>query len=90
MNWTQDAGDYSWFAKDSLGYFYRVQKVADERGTKLWVCAWSERNGFRLGCHAWHTADEAKDHMNWIASDVEENPVTPAIRTDVDNTGGVA
>jgi len=72
MNWTQDTGDYSWHAQDVLGYFYRVQKVAAEDGTKLWVCAWSESKGLRLGCHAWRTADEAKDHMNWIASDVND------------------
>lgn len=72
MIWTQDKGDYSWHAVDAIGCFYRVQKVASEAGTKLWVCAWSESGGLRIGCHAWATAEDAKSHMNWIASDVNE------------------
>ena len=68
MIWTQDPGDYSWFAKDSIGYFYRVQKVVSESGSRVWVCAWSESSGFRIGSYSWPTEQDAKDRMNWIAS----------------------
>lgn len=84
MIWKQDTGDYSWHATDALGYFYRVQKVVSESGSKVWVTAWSESGGkLRIGAHAWSTDKDAKDHMNWIASAEEaiEQQHTPQERS---------
>ena len=68
MNWTQDKADYSWIATDALGCVYRVAKVD---GTALWVCAWTEEAGPRIGCRSYATAERAKSAMDNIAA-IEE------------------
>ena len=68
MNWTQDKADYSWIATDVLGCIYRVARVS---GTALWICAWTEENGPRIGACSYATAEHAKSAMDNIAA-IEE------------------
>jgi hypothetical protein len=68
MRWTQDKADYSWIATDALGCVYRVAKV---NGTALWICAWTEEAGPRIGSVSYANADRAKWAMDNIAATEE-------------------
>jgi len=82
MIWKQDTADYSWFATDAMGYFYRVAKVIEKDGSKKFACAWSETNGLRVSCHLYESADEAKFRMDHIAAEHpdEDVPLPPSHR----------
>ncbi len=68
MQWTQDKADYSWNAKDMLGYVYRVSRVYRDDGSSRWACAWTETDGLRIGISTFENIDDAKRHMDSIAA----------------------
>lgn len=71
MNWQIDPSDYSQFATDTLGYFYRVTKVLDVNPCShktFYSCSWSETNDFRTSPHLYETIEQAKRQMDNIAA----------------------
>lgn len=68
MDWKQDGSDHSWFATDSLGYFYRVVRTCSPNGGWFWACAWSETRGLRVSMLLSLSADDAKFRMDAIAA----------------------
>jgi selenocysteine lyase/cysteine desulfurase len=71
MKWQVDSSDYSQFATDAFGYFYRVSKVflVNARESRIFYsCSWSETNGLRTSPHLYNTMEEAKASMDNIAA----------------------
>lgn len=68
MNWKQDTADYSWFATDDLGYFYRVSKVMASDGSWLFACAWTETGGLRQSVVLYDDLERAKSRMDDLAA----------------------
>ena len=68
LNWKQDAADWSWFATDDLGYFYRVSKVMLPDDSTLFACAWSETGGLRQSQFLYSDLERAKSRMDDLAA----------------------
>lgn len=67
LDWKQDRADYSWFATDDFGYFFRVSKVLSPQFEWAFACAWSETGGLRQSTYLYASDDEAKARMDNLA-----------------------
>jgi len=68
LDWKQDTSDYSWFATDDHGCFFRITPVlVPPDYNSMFACAWTELSGLRMSSYLSVTLEEARSRMGNLA-----------------------